>query len=216
MIILDQIMQFLLEKGYYITKDYGIAIILVTIIIRSILLPVDILQKKKEKKTRIMSERAEKIKREFQHNPKKMEVELQKLYQENTGSMGMCLIVLLQFPIMISLYRVIRKVCSIAGVSVLLPWVSSLIVKDQLFVLPLATIAMQLLPQTYPYLRLFNDLGIQKSSPKMVITMILMSSVYLFAMPSGVGLYCFVSALYQAVEQFTLNVFMIRTKTIMA
>lgn len=216
MIILDQIMQFLLEKGYYITKDYGIAIILVTIIIRSILLPVDILQKKNEKKTRIMSERAEKIKREFQHNPQKMEVELQKLYQENTGSMGMCLIVLLQFPIMISLYRVIRKVCSIAGVSVLLPWVSSLIVKNQLFVLPLATIAMQLLPQTYPYLRLFNDLGLQKSSPKMVITMILMSSVYLFAMSSGVGLYCFVSALYQAVEQFTLNVFMIRTKTIMA
>ena len=216
MLILDQIMQFLLEKGYYITKDYGIAIILVTIIIRSILLPIDILQKKNEKKTRIMSEQAEKIKREFQHNPKKMEAELQKLYQENTGSMGMCLIVLLQFPIMISLYRVIRKVCSIAGVSVLLPWISSLIVRDQLFVLPLATIAMQLLPQTYPYLKMFKNLGLQKTSTKMVITMILMNSIYLFAMPSGVGEYCFTSALYQAVEQFILNVFMIKTKIVMA
>lgn len=216
MIILDQIMQFLLEKGFCITKDYGIAIVLVTIIIRSFLLPFDILQKRNEKKTRIMSEQSEKIKREFQHNPKKMEAELQKLYQENTGSMGMCLIVLLQFPIMISLYRVIRKVCSIAGVSVLLPWISSLIVRDQLLVLPLATIAMQLLPQTYPYLKLFNDLGLQKSSPKMVVTMILMSSMYIFAMPSGVGLYCFVSALFQAVEQFIINLFMIRTKTVMA
>ena len=216
MLILDQTMQFLLEKGYYITKDYGIAIILVTIIIRSLLLPVDILQKKNEKKTRIMSERAEKIKREFQHNPKKMEAELQRLYQENVGSMGMCLIVLLQFPIMISIYRVIRKVCSIAGVSVLLPWASSLIVRDQLFVLPLATIAMQLLPQTYPYLKMFKNLGLQKTSTKMVITMILMNSMYLFAMPSGVGLYCFTSALYQAVEQFILNVFMIKTKIVMA
>lgn len=216
MLILDQTMQFLLEKGFCITKDYGMAIVLVTIIIRSLLLLIDILQKKNEKKTRIMSERAEKIKREFQHNPKKMQAELQKLYQENAGNMGMCLIVLLQFPIMISLYRVIRKVCNIAGVSVLLPWISSLTVRDQLFVLPLTTIAMQLLPQTYPYLRMFNNLGLQKSSPKMVITMMLMSSMYLFAMPSGVGLYCFVSALYQAVEQFILNIFMIRTKTVMA
>ena len=88
MIILDQIMQFLLEKGYYITKDYGIAIILVTIIIRSILLPVDILQKKNEKKTRIMSERAEKIKREFQHNPQKMEAELQELLEEIKAAEG--------------------------------------------------------------------------------------------------------------------------------
>ena len=82
MLILDQTMQFLLEKGFCITKDYGMAIVLVTIIIRSLLLPIDILQKKNEKKTRIMSERAEKIKREFQHNPKKMQAELQKLYQE--------------------------------------------------------------------------------------------------------------------------------------
>lgn len=216
MLILDQVMQFLLETGFCITKDYGIAITLVTIIIRSFLLPVDILQKKNEKKTRIMSERAEKIKREFKNNPKKMETELQKLYQDNTGNMSMCLIMLLQFPIMISLYRVIRKVCNIAGVSVLLPWVSSLIVRDQLFILPLATIAMQLLPQTYPYLKMFNDLGLQKTSPKMIITMILMSSFYIFAMPSGVGLYCFVSALYQAVEQFVLNIFMIRTQTVMA
>jgi len=216
MAILDNTLQLILENSFCLTGDYGIAIVLITIAIRFLLLPLDIVQRKSAKQSRIISERAERIKKDYCHNPKKKEEELQKLYQENNAGVGMCLITFFQFPIMISLYRVIRKMCNIAGISVLLPWVSSLLVRDQLFILPVVTIIFQILPQTYPYMRMFSGLHLQKQSPKMIVSMMLMSCVYIFAVPSGVGLYCLTSAVFQTVEQFVLNINELRREKVMA
>lgn len=40
--------------------------------------------------------------------------------------------------------------------------------------------------------------------------MLLMSCMYIFVIPSGVGLYCFASSAFQAIEQFILNVISVR------
>ena len=82
-----------------------------------------------------------------------------------------------------------------------------MLLKDPYFVLPIATIIIQILPQTYPYLNMFKVLNLQKQSKSMMVSMMVMSSVFIFTIPSGIGIYYFVSSLFTAVEQFVFYIY---------
>ena len=75
-----------------------------------------------------------------------MEKEVQRVYQENGTGVGSCLVSVLQLPVMLGLYNAIRMISAAACATVLLPWISSLLVRDQLFLMPIATLIVQLLP----------------------------------------------------------------------
>ncbi|MDO4170019.1 MAG: membrane protein insertase YidC [Lachnospiraceae bacterium] len=205
--MLIQIFQSLIELLYHYTGDYGIAIVLITVIIRTIFIPFNIKQRKQIKKQQEFSEKIENIKHKYRRNNKKRNDELQKIYQESgTGVMG-CLPTLLQIPLMWCLYHAIRQTMVVGTATKLLPWVSSLLVKDQMLILPIATLVVQLLPQIYPYIRFFKQLNLQKAPFPMIITMFLANSFFVFAIPSGIGLYYFISGLFIAVEQLVGNLF---------
>lgn len=102
---------------------------------------------------------------------------------------------------------------SVAGATtILLPWVGSILMKDPLFVLPIVTILIQLLPQIYPYLSFFKTLDLQKTSGSTFCFLLLSNSIFAFMIPSGVGLYYLVSGLFVAVEQFIVNLLEVREK----
>lgn len=124
--------------------------------------------------------------------------------------MGSCLISLMQFPVMMCLYQGIRLTAAAGAATVLLPWVPSLLVRDQMFLLPAATVAVQLLPQLYPYMRFFEKLRLQKPSFGMVLTLLLTGGMFAFFIPSGVGLYYFVSGAFSAAEQFGVHAMALR------
>lgn len=142
------------------------------------------------------------------------EKELVKFYSKNGIGMGSCLTTFIQFPVMICLYNAIRHITAIECGTIILPWISSLQMKDPFFVLPIATIIVQTLPQLYPYLRIFATLNIQKQTGSMLISMIIMNSIFVFMIPSGIGIYYFVSGLFQSVEQFIYNIICTRKAAI--
>ena len=76
--------------------------------------------------------------------------------------------------------------------------------------LPIATIIVQILPQIYPYLRVFDSLGLCRQPAKTILAMVFLNGMYLFMIPSGVGLYCFASGMFQAMEQLILNMISVR------
>lgn len=197
---------------YEITGDYGVAIVLITIGIRSCLIPLNIKQRKQMKKQKEISRQAEALKVKYGKNQKKLEQELQKLYQEQGTGIGGCILPFLQLPIMIGLYNAIRMVSVAGATTVLLPWVGSILMKDQLFVLPIVTVLIQLLPQLYPYLKFFEALDLQKAPVSTVIILLLSNSFFVFMLPSGVGLYYLVSGLFVAVEQFVMNLLEVRER----
>lgn len=200
------IFQGVIEWIYGFTGDYGAAIVVLTLVIRMILIPVNILQRRQVEKQREVRREAEKIKEKFKKNERKQQEELQKLYERKGLGMGSCFMSLLQLPIMISLYNAIR-ICAVAGTTtVLLPWVSSLLLRDRTLFLPITTLVVQILPQTYPYIRLFQGLNLQKSSLSMLLVLLLTNSMFVFVIPAGVGLYYLVSGMFTAAEQFIYNI----------
>lgn len=207
---LIELLKNIIELLYSVTNDYGIAIVLITVIMRLLLVPLDVKQRKQMEKQKEMGEEVEAIRRKYRNDKKKMDAEISRYYQEKGTAFSGCLMAVLPFPVMIGLYNAIRLISDTTCATVLLPWVSSLLVRDQFLILPILTIIVQILPQMYPYLEMFESLELNRQSQKTILVMLLMSCMYIFVIPSGVGLYCFVSSAFQAIEQFILNVISVR------
>lgn len=205
-----QILRQAIEWIYGFCGDYGIAIVLITAAIRVLLLPLNIRQRKQMRKQQEIAGEAEALREKYKNQQQKLNEELGKLYQEKGTGMGSCLVSFLQFPIMMCLYNGIRLTAAAGAATVLLPWVSSLLVRDRTMILPIATLAVQLLPQTYPYIRYFRALNLQKMPVQMILILLLTNSMFAFAIPSGIGLYYFASGLFTAVEQLAVYMFSVR------
>lgn len=204
--IISELFRSIIEFINVFTNDYGIAIVVITIAIRALLVPLNIKQRQSMKQQEQIGKDIELIKTKYKNDEQKQQEEITKYYKQNGTGIGSCLLSFIQLPIMIGLYRAIHAIATVGTATIVLPWVSSILAKDQFFILPIATIVVQLLPQTYPYFKIFKSLGLKKTPVSMMMVMIVLNCTYVFILPSGVGLYCFVSGVFAAIEQLITNV----------
>ena len=100
---------YLIDFIYRVVKNYGLAIIIFTIIIKLLLLPLNIKSQKAMKKQQKIQPILQELQKKYANDQQKLQQEMMKLYKDNDVSMmGGCLPMLLQFPILIGLYRVIQ------------------------------------------------------------------------------------------------------------
>ena len=187
---------------YAFTGDYGIAIIIITLAMKLLLLPLNIRQRAQLEKQKEVSQKVAEIQKKYANNQNKMNEELQKVYAENgLASLG-CLSTFIQMPIMIGLYHGIRNVITEDVTSVILPWISSLLLSDATGILPTGTLILQVLPMLFPYMPCFDKKQLQKTPMGTIIMLLVINAMFVFMIPSGVGLYYLVSSLFSVIEQF--------------
>lgn len=103
------ILSFIINPIYGFVKDYGLAVILFTIIVKIILFPLGIKQQKTTAKTKKIRPELERIQAKYKNDKEKLNEETMKLYQKyGVNPMGGCLPLLIQLPILLGLYRVIQ------------------------------------------------------------------------------------------------------------
>lgn len=89
--------------------NYGVAIIVLTVAIKLILLPLGIKQIKSMQAMQAIQPRVKEIQKKFKGNKQRVQEETMKLYKDvGVNPLGGCLPLLLQFPILIAMYAVIR------------------------------------------------------------------------------------------------------------
>ncbi len=99
----------LLVLAYWPFRDLGIAIVLVTILIRVLLCPLFHKQMRSQKEMSELQKDLQRIKDKFKGDPRKIQEETIKLYQtKGVNPLGGCLPTLLQIPIFVALYQVFR------------------------------------------------------------------------------------------------------------
>jgi len=90
--------------------NYGLAIIIFTIIIKLVLLPLTLKQYASTAKMQQIQPQIQEIQKRYKNDKEKMNQELMKIYQENkVNPAGGCLPLLIQLPILFSLYWVIMQ-----------------------------------------------------------------------------------------------------------
>ncbi len=99
------ILGYLLKALYMIVRNYGIAIILFTIITKILMFPLSVKQQKSTAAQGKISQKQKELQQKYANNRAKYNEELQALYQkEGVNPAGGCLTTLIPFPIMIGLY----------------------------------------------------------------------------------------------------------------
>ena len=94
---------------YSLVGNYGVAIIILTVVIRVILLPLGVKQIKSMQAMQAIQPKVKEIQKKYKNNKQKAQEETMKLYRESgVNPLGGCLPLLLQFPILISMYAVLR------------------------------------------------------------------------------------------------------------
>lgn len=101
---------YLLALIYRLVGNYGISLIILTVIVKLVLYPLYAKQIKSTANMSDMSEKAKEIQNRYANDREKMNEEMQKLYAE-TGfnPMSGCLPMLIQFPIIMGLFALLRN-----------------------------------------------------------------------------------------------------------
>lgn len=198
---LAEIMRVCLEFCYKMTEDlgfpsYGIAIIVLTIIIKTLLLPLALKQIRSMKAMQAIQPEMQKIQKKYKNDPQKLREEMGKLYKENGASpLSGCLPLLIQMPFLVSIYYALQGFAYDPAHESFL-WLESLAVPDETYILPVLSAASTFIIswQTTP-----------KDAPSNQKTMLLMMPIMIGWMslnfPSGLVIYWIVCNLYQLVQQ---------------
>ena len=101
---------YLLELLYNLTSNYGLAIILFTIVIKLIFLPFSIKQQKTMKKSAKIQEKMKVIQFKYKNNPEKMNQEMMNLYKnEKMNPFSGCFTAIIQFLLLFSIFYLVRS-----------------------------------------------------------------------------------------------------------
>ena len=173
------------------SNSYGIAIILLTILIRLLLLPLTIKQTKSLAAMKEIQPQLEEIQKKYKDNPQEMQARSMELYQEyKVNPLGGCFPMLVQLPILWAFIYVLRDLPE-SGAAQFLLW--DLTVKDTTFILPILAMVTQY----------FNvkQTSADASQNSMALIMPIMIGVFSISLPSGIVLYWVVGNIFSAVQQ---------------
>ena len=175
---------------YGVVGNWGIAIIIITIIVKSILYPLTKKQYESTAKMRALAPKMEQLKQRYGDDRQKMGQATMELYRkEKVNPMGGCLPLLLQMPIFLALYWVFLESVELRHAPFGL-WISDLSAKDPYFILPILFGASMFLMQ-----KLTPTPTMDPMQQKMMLWMPVIFSVFFLWFPSGLVLYWLVSNL---------------------
>lgn len=186
----------LLKLLYSALGNYGVAIILVTLVIRLILMPINVSSYKSMKAMQQVQPKLKAIKEKYKNDPKRVQVETMNVMKENkVNPLGGCLPMLLQLPIFIALYNVLGQSIELYQAPFIL-WIKDLSIKDPFYVLPvLMGITMYVQQKITPT-------TMDPAQAKVMQFMPVIFCLFMIGLPSGLTLYIFVSTLFGIIQQY--------------
>jgi YidC/Oxa1 family membrane protein insertase len=215
----DAIAQMLLQAVgllYRLVHNWGLAIVLLSILIYLILYPLSAKQMHSMKAMQALQPRVEEIKRIYKDNPQKQNKEIMELYRQNkVNPLGGCLPMLLQLPVFWALYQALIRSIALKGAHFL--WIKDLSEPDQLFVLPSALpvigdqinmlpILMGIGMFAQQKLTSGSMAGAQAEQQKIMLILFPVMFIFIFYhMPSGLVLYWFVNSILMLLYQVKIQ-----------
>ena len=108
--LIAKLIGYLLAFIYRLVGNYGISLIILTVIVKLVLYPMYAKQIKSTANMSDMSEKSKEIQKRYANDKEKMNEEMQKLYAESGfNPMSGCLPMLIQFPIIMGLFALLRN-----------------------------------------------------------------------------------------------------------
>ena len=190
-----QFLTFLLNTTDKYVGNFGVSIIIVTILIKIMLLPLTLKQDKSMKEMKKLQPEIEKLKEKYANDKQMLNIKTMELYKEHkVNPLGGCLPLLLQLPILFALFGVLRNGIIPKDSSFL--WLK-LSVPDQFYILPVLNGAVSFLQQ-----KLMGSADSNPQMKNMMYVFPIMMIMFSLKMPSGLQLYWLTSSILAVVQQY--------------
>jgi YidC/Oxa1 family membrane protein insertase len=190
---------------YALVGNYGIAIILMTLILRILIWPLTRKSFASTMAMQKMQPELQRVQKLYANDKARLQMEMMKVYQTHkTSPMSGCLPMLIQIPIFFALYKAL--LISVPMRSAHFLWISDLAAMDPYFILPIlmgATMWLQQYLQTPKTQTNTND---AVASTQRVMKWMPVIFTFMFAwMPSGLVLYWTVSNLFGILQMYIIK-----------
>ena len=191
----------LLRLIYGYVENYGVAIIILTIIVRLVLFPLTFKGMKSMKRMQQLSPRMKKLQAKYKNNKEKLNKEMMELYRKNrVNPLGGCLPMLLQIPVFFALYSALSSAVELRHAPFMF-WISDLSQPDGLGITPLLMGASMYYQQ-----KLTPQTAMMDSTQAKVMQMLpFIFTIFTFTFPSGLTLYWVTSNVLSIAQQQIIN-----------
>ena len=196
-------------------SNYGLSIILLTILIKILFWPLTRKSYQSMKEMRKLQPMMAKIREKYKNNKQEMNKQLMGLYKTyKINPMGGCLPMLVQMPVFFAFYRILPNSIELRHAPFVL-WVNDLSAPERLFSFPF-TIPLMAPPYGIPILTLLMGASMflqQKMTPmtgdpaqaKMMMLLPIVFTFLFINFPSGLVLYWLVNNILSIAQQYRIN-----------
>lgn len=191
---LGEKMLWLLRVFYQLTGVWGVAIILLTVVVKVLTLPLTFKQMRSMKKMREIQPELTALKAKYADDRVRQAQEMQALFQRaGVNPLAGCLPMLVQLPIWIALYAMLNTAVELYREPFL--WLPDLTQQDPFYILPLAMGALM-----YFQMKI-QPSGVDNEQAKMMAWMMpIIFTVMMLFLPSGLCVYIFANVLLSLVQ----------------
>jgi YidC/Oxa1 family membrane protein insertase len=182
-----------------LAHNWGVAIILLTVLIKAAFYPLSAASYKSMAKMRKLAPRLQHLKERFGDDRQKLHEAMMKIYQEEKiNPLGGCLPILVQIPVFIALYWVLLGAVELRQAPFAL-WIHDLSEPDPFYVLPIIMAITS-----------FIQVKLSPSSPdpvqqKVMMAMPVIFSIMFLFFPAGLVLYWLVNNVLSILQQWRIN-----------
>ena len=201
----------LLHICYSVIPNYGVAIILLTLLVRIATAPLTTRQMRSMAKMGNLQPRIKELQEKYADDRSRQSQEMMKLYKESgVNPLGGCLPILLQFPVFIGLYYALQSSIDLRQAP-FFGWIRDLSAPEQVGILPILDLPVRILPLVMGasmvlQQRLTPSTSMDPAQARMMMTVMpVMFTVLFYQFPSGLVLYWLVSNLLAVGHQYWLK-----------
>lgn len=191
---LGKLLLVMLRWFHELTTSWGLAIVLLTVVVKLVTLPLTLKQMSSMKAMKRIQPEMQRIKEKYKDDSVKQGQEMQALFaRSGVNPLAGCLPLLVQLPIWVALYAMLGAVVELVHVPFL--WLPDLTEQDPYYVLPLAIGAMMVVQN-----RMMPMTGDEAQAQMMRWVMPVMFTAFMLFLPSGLGVYIFVNIVLSVLQ----------------
>lgn len=189
----------LLDFLYGLVQNWGVAIILVTVVVKALFFQLSAASYRSMANMRRVAPKLKSLKDQFGDDRQKMSQAMMELYKkEKINPLGGCLPILVQMPVFIALYWVLLESVQLRHAPFMF-WINDLSVKDPFFILPILM-----------GISMFIQMQLNPSPPdpmqaKIMKIMPVMMTAFFLWFPAGLVLYWLVNNILSITQQWIIT-----------
>ena len=193
-------MLYILKYSYEAIPNWGVAIILLTLLVKIITLPLTKKSFESMQKMRQIQPLMEGLKKKYADDKAKLNQEMMALYKTHgVNPLGGCLPMVLQMPIFIALYQMLKNAVELYNAPFIPGWINNLVLPDPYYIMPVLLAVLIFAQQS------LTPTGDSEQQKIMKWMMPIMMLFFMIMLPAGLVLYITFNTVLSVAQQWWIN-----------